>query len=398
MKKIKVLRIIARLNIGGPAIHAVLLGAGLDKDKFETMLACGRLSKSEGDMSYYAGDYGVTPYVINSLGRELNLFRDLAAFIGIFKLIRKYKPDIVHTHTAKAGTLGRSAVILHNFFAAKSRRIKLAHTFHGHVFSGYFHPIKARLFILIERLLAARTSRLVTVSDSVKKELAALGIASPGNIEVIPLGFDLDALVKVAAPVGLPRNIGIVGRLVPVKNHCLFLEAASLLGKNWPQVNFRIIGDGELRRSLEEHAARLEIADSVCFLGWQKGAAAAYSDLDIVVLTSLNEGTPVSLIEAMACGRAVVATDVGGVRDLLGLEDEEAAGKGLGFKIMERGILVVPSDPAAFAAALDHLLKDAQLRRRLAEKAKEFVRVKFTKERLVRDIEGLYERLMKDKV
>lgn len=400
MKKIKVLRIIARLNIGGPAIHTVLLTEGLDKSKFESLLVCGVVSSGEGNMVYYANQKGVRPFYIPQLRRELNPLNDLIAFIKILWIIKREKPDIIHTHTAKAGALGRLAGIAYNFGIQFSTRhnqtrkntricqalsrgnIKLFHTFHGHIFDGYFNKFFTNIFIIIEKGMACFTDKIVTVSEEIKRELMSLGIAKADKIIVIPLGFELEKFLKI-----VPRdqneiiNIGIIGRLSPVKNHRLFLKVAQklrliLVNEAKPfKVRFIIVGDGELRQELEEFSRKLNIADCLEFTGWKKDLVEVYSELDIVCLTSFNEGTPASLIEAMAAGKAVVATDVGGVRDLLG---------------QERGIAVESKNVEAFSIALLSLLVNVNLRERLGINAREFVREKFTKQRLLRDIEALY--------
>lgn len=397
MKKIKILRIIARLNIGGPAIHTILLTDGLDKSRFDSLLVCGNVSKDEADMSYYAAEKNVKPYFISELKRELNLFNDIVAFKKIFNLIKTEQPDIIHTHTAKAGTLGRLAAISYVFFHPfHDKRIQLVHTFHGHIFQGYFNKFITRLFILIEKFLAFFTCRIITVSDSVKNELISLRIAQKNKIAVIPLGLELDRFLGISIRNNNVLNIGIVGRLVIVKNHRLFLEAANKVIKNNPQIKlkFNIVGDGELKEELKSCAYKLGINAQVNFLGWQKDVVKAYSELDIVALTSINEGTPVSLIEAMASGKAVIATDVGGVRDLLGKEINIDIKPDADFKILERGIIVKPDDSFSLAKALMLLLRNDNLRQELGIKARDFVRYKFAKERLLQDIENLYNSIL----
>ena len=409
MKKIKVVRVIARLNIGGPAIHTILLTEGLNKEKFDSLLICGTIAQDEGDMLYYARARNVVPYIIPELRRELNPLNDVIAFLKIYKLIRRENPDIIHTHTAKAGTLGRLAGIFYNLLAA--RRIKLIHTFHGHVFEGYFGRFKTRLFIFIERFLACFSSRIITVSLAVKEELVSLRISGSDKIKVIPLGLELDRFLGLPLsrlPIQGMRdpassgkeasrclNIGIVGRLVPIKNHRLFLEGAVKVIRDNPALDlrFKIIGDGELRAELEEFAQKLNLGSVVEFNGWQKDLSEVYANLDIVCLTSINEGTPVSLIEAMASGKAVAATDAGGVKDLVGEslegpEDElgftpleaappkagRPAASGVlpltGFSARERGIMVRSGDADSFAGALSFLLRNEEIRKKMAAAAR----------------------------
>jgi len=391
MEKIKILRIIARLNIGGPAIHTILLTAELDKNKFDSLLVYGKESKDEGNMLYYAQEKGIKAYLVPELTRELNLVNDLCAFFKILKLIQQEKPFIIHTHTAKAGTLGRSAGILYNFLHPfRKRKIKLVHTFHGHIFSGYFNKFTTNFFISIERILGFFSAEIITVSESVKKELLMYDIAGLNKIQVIPLGFELNKFLSIPLAQRTPSNIGIIGRLVPIKNHRLFLEAAAKVIHDDPEIKlkFKIIGDGELRSELEGYSAKLNITNHVIFMGWQKDLSAVYSDLDIVVLTSLNEGTPVSLIEAMASGRVVVATDVGGIRDLLGQTIKSEPNED--FETLERGLIIKSGDYFGLANAVKLLLHNPQLRKDLALKSRDFVKNNFTKERLIKDIENLY--------
>lgn len=381
MNKIKILRIIARLNIGGPAIHTILLTEGLDKDEFETLLICGSVGKDEADMSYYAQENNIEPIFVSELKRELNFFNDIIAFKKIFKIIRTKQPDIIHTHTAKAGALGRLAGIIYNLSNCK-KQIKLIHTFHGHVFNGYFNGFRTRLFILIEQFLSKFTDKIIVVSEKIKNDLLNLRIGNPEKIAVIPLGLELDRFLSIteSPPINSVLKVGIIGRLAPIKNHWMFLEAAKIIRNNGKiKVNFFIIGDGELRENLENYARQLGIDDAVTFMGWQKDLEKIYQDLDIVALTSLNEGTPLSLIEAMAAGRAVIATDVGGVKDLIGNS--------------ERGILVKSGDVNGFAQGIRQLLENPDLRNKISERARDFVKDKFTKERLINDIELLYNKL-----
>lgn len=397
MKRIKILRIIARLNIGGPAIHTILLTDGLDRIGFDSMLVCGRPNKDEGDMGYLAEEKNAKFTLIPELKRELNLFYDTKAFIKILEIIFSQRPNIIHTHTAKAGCLGRMAGILYNVFTPKAKRAKLIHTFHGHVLSGYFGTLKTKTFILIERFLALFSAKILTVSESVKNELVALGICPESKIEVIPLGFELEKFLEVPPSERTQLNIGIVGRLVRIKNHRLFLDAASrMINENWGlQLKFMIIGDGELRQDLQLYSRQLNIEEKIEFLGWQKDLAAIYSDLDIVALTSLNEGTPVSLIEAMASARVVVATDVGGVRDLLGKKaDYDGIEPNAGFQLLERGVLVKSQDICSLSSALVLLSQNKGLRQKMGFSSREYVRDRYAKERLIKDMERLYNKML----
>jgi len=365
----KILRIIARLNIGGPARNAVLLSEGFH----DTVLVCGEAGESEGDMMYLAREKGIKPIMVKELGRELSWKDDWAAFWKIYKIICEVKPDIIHTHTAKAGALGRFAGILYG-------KAILIHTFHGHVFSGYFGKIKTIFFIWVERFLALFTDRIITVSENLKKELVEkYRIAPEKKFSVVKLGFELDELFKLPLKQNSEViNIGIIGRLVPIKNHKMMLrvvQGQSQKAGTVP-VHYIIIGDGELRGELEKYAEELGIIDSVEFKGWVKDLKAIYEELDIVALTSLNEGTPVSLIEAMASARPVVATRVGGVADIV--EDGKS------------GYLVESEDVEEFSRKLADLIKDPEKRSKFGEYGRNIVKNRFSKERLIKDIEKLY--------
>lgn len=320
-RPIRVMRIIARLNVGGPAIHVTLLTAHMRPPDFESILVCGRVSPHEGDMAYLAETCGVVPVYVPELGRELSPLRDLITLFKLWRLMRRLRPDVVHTHTAKAGFVGRLAAWL-------ARVPVRVHTFHGHVFHGYFGPRKTALFLALERLTARLTDRLITISPALKEELASVyHIAPAEKIAVVPLGLDLSAYLNTPRhqgvfrrQFGLPADAplaGIVGRLVPIKNHALFLQAAQRVRQTLPQAHFVIVGDGELRQTLMAQAEALRLADAVTFTGFLRDLRPVYSDLDLLVISSDNEGTPVSIIEALAAGVPVVSTAVGGVPDLL---------------------------------------------------------------------------------
>lgn len=379
---IKIVRIITRLNIGGPARNAVLLTEGLNNNGFKTCLVTGCPEIAEGDMSYFALEKGIEPVIINELGRSVNLIKDIKALWKIYRIIKKEQPDIVHTHTAKAGTLGRVAAILAGV------PIKV-HTFHGHVFDGYFNSLVVKIFIVIEKILARFTAKTIAVSNSVANDISArYNITVEDKLVVIPLGFELERFFeadknkgKLRQELGLDKDvllIGIVGRLVPVKNHKMFLDAIKNI-----TAKIIIVGDGELRQELENYAEKLGIRDKVIFLGWRRDLENIYADLDVVCLTSLNEGTPVSLIEAMASGRPVVATDVGGAKDIV--------------KDGINGRLVVSDDTDGFSAAVLDLLNNSNKRMIMGNNGREFARKNFNKKRLVEDTKNLYESLLKEK-
>jgi glycosyltransferase involved in cell wall biosynthesis len=383
LSPVRVLRIIARLNIGGPAIHATLLSEQLDRLGYETVLVSG--TEEEGEGSYL----DLRPSRLRDLrrlpelGREIRGVRDLSALWRLVRLIREVRPQIVHTHTAKAGTLGRLAAWL-------CGTPIIVHTYHGHVFHGYFSPAKTRVFVAIEQWLARRTRCLVTVTPRVRQEVLDQGIGVPERFEVVPLGFDLTSFLRaedqrgrLRAELGLPAGtptIGIVARLVPIKAHERFFEMAALVAGRVPEARFLVVGDGERRAELEAMAVRLGLAERTHFLGWRGDLDVIYADLDVVALTSKNEGSPVALIEAMAAARPVVAADVGGVADVVD------SGR--------TGIVVEPGEAAAMASAIVGLLADPAMAVRLGAAAREHATRTYGSERLVRDIDHLYRRLL----
>ncbi len=381
---IKVIRIIARLNIGGASINSILLTSGLDKERFESILLTGIIGEGEGDMSYLAEQYGINPIIISELGREISWKSDLVALWKLIRLIRKEKPDIIHTHTAKAGTLGRIAGILTGVPCK-------IHTFHGHVFHSYFGTVKTKVFIWIERILARFTDRIIVISQLQYEEFChEIKIAPPNKFSIIRLGFDLTEFLNSDVHRGKLRRelnisedtllVGIVGRLTAIKNHAMFLKSAKKVSEKIANVKFIVVGGGELESEMKELAVSLEIQDKVIFLGWRRDMPAIYADMDLVVLSSLNEGTPVTLIEAMASGKAVVSTAVGGVPDIV--HDGQT------------GILVPSGDEEGFADAIVDLLEDAEKRKQFGELGREFVSANYTKERLCADISGLYDELL----
>jgi len=378
--RIRVLRIIARLNVGGPALHTVLLTERLDPARYASRLAVGVPDASEGDYLALRGLALEQLVRIPSLRRDLDARSDARALASLVRLMREVRPHVVHTHTAKAGTLGRLAAIL----AGVPVRV---HTFHGHVFEGgYFSPAKTRAFLAVERVLARRTQRILTVSENVRAELLALGIGRPEQVTVVPLGLDLDPLARAAEHRGALRRelgiddatplVGIVARLVPVKAHEVFLAAAARITAERPSCRFLVIGDGERRTELEALAARAGLAERCHFLGWRADLDRVHADLDVCVLTSRNEGSPVALIEAMAAGVAVVSTAVGGVPDLI--EDGT------------HGLLAPVDDAAAIADATLALLRAPEQRRTLGAAGRERALARHGAARLVGDVDRLY--------
>jgi glycosyltransferase involved in cell wall biosynthesis len=406
----KIIRIIARLNVGGPAKHVVWLTSGLKDAGFDTLLVTGKVPEGEEDMSYFAEEMGVTPRYFSEMSREISL-NDLVTVWKLFRLFRRERPDIVHTHTAKAGTVGRTAGFLYRWltpgiFIGKPRQCKFVHTYHGHVFHSYYGRTRTRVFLAIERLLAKLvTDRLIVVSKQQSIEIGEkFRVGRSGQIKVIPLGLDLGLFADHAArrtkfrhELCIPDHtilIGIVGRLTEIKNHQMFLDVVARLKEIdpacWRQgaVRFIVIGDGGLRDALEDQCEELGLEQDVIFVGSRKDPEYFYPALDVVALTSHNEGTPLTLIEAMANARPVVATSVGGVVDLLGDVVEDGP-----YQVCRRGIAVDAGDEEAFVSALSRIIRDRSLRQELGERGLEFVEVNYSKERLFEDIKHLYEEL-----
>ncbi len=391
----RVLSIINRLNLGGPAFHVAILTKYLSPE-FEVLLVAGTKQDSEESSDYIVQEMGLNFESIPDMHRSLNPFKDYRSYKMLRKMIREFKPDIVHTHAAKAGALGRLAALHENVPV-------IIHTFHGHVFHSYFSKFKTKIFLLIERYLGKRSSAIIAISERQKKDLGyKYSICKPSKINMIPLGFDLR---KFTEKVNEKRKtfrlkymleddeiaIGIIGRLVPVKNHPLFLASiAQVLKKTDKKVRAFIIGDGESRELLftEAEANNLDYTyfpknprkATVTFCSWIKDIDIAISGLDIVAMTSYNEGTPVSLIEAQAGNKAVISTNVGGIENVV-LKNETA-------------LLVDSNNYLEFGEQLLRLVDDEELRTRLGSNGWEFVREKFHFTRMIKEVSLLYKQLL----
>ena len=389
----------------------VWLTEGMKSAGYETLLVAGVVPAGEDDMGYVAAQSGVTPLIIPDMSREISL-KDALTIWKLFRLMRRERPALVHTHTAKAGTVGRVAGLMYRWLTpatliGRPRACLFVHTYHGHVFHSYYSPLKTRLFLGIERLLASLgTDRVVVLSEQQRREIhEKFRVGRKEQFVVIPLGIDTGAYgnwperrPRLRAELNASDDevlIGIVGRLAEVKNHALYLRAAAackaLPGMNAHRVRFVIIGEGKLRAELEAQAASLGLSDDVVFLGTRNDPENFYPALDIVALTSLNEGTPLTLIEAMANARSVIATAVGGVADLLGSIVSPADAEG--YAICERGLLTKSGDVEGLARGLARLIEDDALRQQLGRQGQDFVAANFAKERLLADMADLYSQL-----
>jgi glycosyltransferase involved in cell wall biosynthesis len=374
--RVRVLRVIARLNVGGPALQAAVLSRDLDPDRFEQRLVAGALGPGEGDyVALRAPDLQVS--YLPGLGRAPHAVDDLRALAGLVQTIRSFRPHIVHTHTAKAGVLGRLAARMCDVPAT-------VHTFHGHLLNGYFSPLVRRGVIDVERVFARGTTRLVAVGDQVRRDLLAAGIGRPDQYRVVAPGVRLPSppLRPVARDhLGLPPDrpvVSFVARLTAVKRPDRFAEMAAIVADRHPETLFVAVGDGELAGDLASRAARAGV--SLRLLGWRSQMEMVYAASDVVVLTSDNEGMPVSLIEAQAAGVPCVTTGVGSTAEVI------ADG--------ETGFVTGP-DPSELALAVDRLLGDEGLRLSMGRAGAQRAGARFGPERLASDVASIYEEVLR---
>jgi len=374
--QIKVMRIIARMNVGGPAVQVTGLMRGFNKLEFDQRLFTGFCSIDEADyLETVAID--VKARRINGLGRRVNLFGDLTAFFSLLREIREFNPDIIHTHTAKAGFLGRLAAIL-----AAPRSIRI-HTFHGHLLNGYFGPSKRFLVVIAEKILALVTHRLLAVGDKVRLDLLSAGIGSQSKFELMPPGLSLNPLPgKIESRDVYDLNFegiqcAIIGRITRIKRPDRFLDVVSEIKKRGVAIDFFMAGDGELLENCKKRIAQEDLPVKV--LGWQTNIERVLAAADIVVLTSDNEGTPLSLIQAGMAKLPVVTTRVGSVPE-----------------VVLDGItgIITNLDVHEIADALEKLANSAELRSQMGSSAQEFTLANFGVKRLVSDHEVLYKELM----
>lgn len=391
----KILRIINRLNLGGPTYNVGYLSKYLAPE-FETLLVSGMRDDTEGSSEHIIDTLGIKAQYINSMRREISLVNDVKSYYEIKKIIQQFKPDIVHTHMAKPGAVGRLAAI-------NCKVPVVLHTFHGHYFHSYFSPLKTKIFQRIEQYLAKKTAGIIAISSEQQRELSQVfHIAPSQKTFLVPLGFDLSRFSNDTASkrqafrqkFGIQDDeiaIGIIGRLVPIKNHGLFLRAISDVLKHTSQkIRAVIIGDGENKKEVIDFCFRFKLAYStsnfqserhpVIFTSWILNVDQALAGLDIVALTSLNEGTPVSLIEAQAAGKPIVTTDVGGVRDVV-IENKTA-------------LLSPVTQPQKFADNLLTLVNDDTIRLSMSHLGRAHVNEKFHYTRLVENMRALYHQLL----
>src|SRR3954470_2578755 len=385
-QRIKVMRVIARLNMGGPAHHVGFLSGLLDPARYETVLFHGEVGAGEAALSSTADRFGVRREVVPGLRPELRPVDDLRALIALVGAVRRFRPDIVHTHTAKAGMLGRVAAL-----AMRPRPI-IVHTYHGHVLEGYFGPLRNAFYRTLERGLARVSDTLIGVSRATVDDLVRLRIAPRAKFRVVAIGLDLDRFVSATREDGSRFRgdagannedqvlLTFVGRLVPIKRVDVLLRALARARASDHRIRLAIVGDGELRSELEQLAAQLGVAEHVWFAGYRDDMLPVAAAADVAVLSSDNEGTPVSLIEAAAAATPAATTGVGGVADVV---------------TPETGIVVPASDSDALGDAIAQLVADPALRAQMGATARDHVKGRYSVERLVADIDDLYSELIR---
>jgi glycosyltransferase involved in cell wall biosynthesis len=384
---IKVLRVIARLNVGGPALHVAYLTAGLADRGYETTLVAGTLARGEESMASVSEARGVRIETLPALHREIGVLRDAQAIRRLARLIKQERPTILHTHTAKAGAVGRIAALL----AGSARPPIIVHTFHGHVLRGYFNPLMTLGFRTLERWLARMTTVLVAVSPEVRDDLVKLRVAPASKFKVIRLGIELDERTDSTADVRVEtrRQLGIaedafvvgwVGRMTAVKRTDDVVRALRGLVDRGVDAYLCLVGDGPDRDHLESYAHELGVVKRCLFVGYQEDVARFYSAIDALLLPSVNEGTPVSVIEALAAQRPAVATRVGGTPDVIrdGVD----------------GFLVEVGDADALSERLAELAADPARRAQMGADGRERVLDRYAVERLVDDVDRLYRSLL----
>jgi glycosyltransferase involved in cell wall biosynthesis len=375
----RVLHLTTTLHISGPALQAILLTAKLRDLGYDTQLVGGAAPNTADSLATVAAHYGVTPLVLPEMGRSLNPLHHWRVLVALVRCLRELQPHIVHTHTTTAGWWGR--------LAARLAGVPIVvHTLHEHPFRGYYPRWSSVVFVWVERGGAYFADSIITLSEKLRRDLTEkYRITRRQKITILPAGYDLQRFTLLKRHSGSFRQawgiapdaplVGIVGRLLPVKNHTLFLTAAQQLRQTLPTVQFAVVGDGELRSTLEAQARELGLAECVHFTGWQADVAPLYSDADVIVISSLNEGTPVPLMEALAAGCPVVATNVGGVADLLSGTSSR---------------LVPTNDVAALTAALLATLAEAYD----PEPARTIMLQRYSLERLAHDLDSLYRGLL----
>ena len=385
----KIIQMITRLCVGGASTEVVLITEDLLRRGYSILLLAGETSEEETSLEQSVTPKGITITRIQGLSRHISLWSDFKAFWRIFQTFRREKPAVVHTHTAKAGALGR--------IAARLAGVPVCvHTFHGHVLRGRFPKMKSHIFLTIERLLARTTDCCVALCETQRREFVEeLNVASASKFVTIPVGIVLEPLLLLnSRPRSHTPLVGWVGRMESVKNPQLFVSAMSMVHKEMPSPRSVMIGDGELRSKLEQQIKDRGLDKKISMVGWQCGEALLdfYSDAHIVVLTSLHEGTPLVLIEAMAAGKPFVATNVGGIPDMMCGQSERIGD----FYVFQNGILTNPN-PSAIGNAVRYLLQSPKKAEEMGLAGRAFASHTFSQNHLGRSLENLYLYLLRQK-
>ena len=378
-QRIKIIRIQSRICIGGPAIHSEILSRHMPNTKYETLLIGGSLQKGEYSRYEELRKKGIRITVLNEMKRNYHLINDIRSIFKLYNLIKKEKPDIVETHTAKAGAVGRLAA----YFA----RVQIiTHTFHGHVFENYFIKVVTKVIIFIERLLAKISTRIIVLSERQYEDIVhKFKISKPNKTELIPLGIEIEEFLKIEKngllkkELNIPSKnflIAVIGRIVAIKNFEMVFRVLKKLRNDGLNIHLCVVGDGELKEKYEKQ----EENEANHFLGWIPDIHSVYAGIDVIVLASFNEGTPLTIIEAMASKVPVVATKVGGVPDLI--------------KQGGTGYICEVNDDEKMAQSIKLLLTNNGEKKRITNNAQKFIKENFSYQRLIRDMENLYEELI----
>jgi glycosyltransferase involved in cell wall biosynthesis len=382
-----IVHVIARLNVGGAALHVLQLAREQRRRGHDVVVVAGTLAAGEESMEYVADELGVPVLKLPALQRELSPRADAAAIRALRGILRGRRPDVLHTHTAKAGATGRLAALL----AGSARPRAVIHTYHGHVLSGYFSSRRERIFRLVERLLGRATGALVAVSDEVRDDLVRFGIAPAEQIAVVPYGFDLPAWseaddaarAQVRAELGVDDDtfvVGWAGRLTAIKRPLDLVRTLRSLVDQKVDAVLVLVGDGDDREQTEALARQLSVEDRCRLVGFQQGMRAWYAAFDATLMTSANEGTPVVAIESLAAERPVVATRVGGTATVV--TDGES------------GFLEAVGDTDALAGRLTLLARDPDLRSALGRNGSADVRARFATERMTDELDAVYRKAL----
>jgi glycosyltransferase involved in cell wall biosynthesis len=370
--KIKVMRVIARMNIGGPAVQVMELMNGIDNQFFDQKLYTGYCDKNEAEfLDVFPNN--ITINRIPGFGRRINFISDFKAFLYLLLEIKRFKPDIIHTHTAKAGLIGRLAGLV------SLRKVRLIHTYHGHLLNGYFTPMKTRLVVIAERFLALFTFKLVCVGKQVQTDLLAAGIGKTDQYVVISPGIKIGEIPDKAilrSKFGITHDqivITYLGRITSIKRPDRFSEVVINLVKSDKNILFLIVGSGDLESDLKTSLS--SVAENVKFLGWRTDIENILGATDILLLTSDNEGIPISIIQAALAGVPTVSTNVGSIKEII--------------TNGENGFLT-SSDPNDISRFLQILIRDQELRNKFGLSVKQEVTNKFSVSSFLKNYQNLY--------